>query len=129
MTDGSYQTICSMAGPSGVFGICLDFEPNYEAFTYMIAVEDNGSSAEDFSIVVVPAAHWAVFESIGPMPGAIQKVWERIYSEWFPATGYQQKEGTQLEVYPVGNISDPDYKCEVWVPIKKSRGNKDLINR
>lgn len=32
--------------------------------------------------------------------------------------GYQQEEGPQLEVYPVGNIADPDYKCEVWVSIK-----------
>lgn len=119
VADGSYQTICSMAGSSGVFGICTDFEPNYEAFTYMIAVEDNGIRNEDFTTIEVPAACWAVFESVGPMPGAIQKIWERIYSEWFPATGYQQEEGPQLEVYPVGNVTDPDYQCEVWIPIKK----------
>lgn len=23
------------------------------------------------------------------------------------------------EVYPVGNVSDSNYKCEVWIPIKK----------
>lgn len=119
VADGSYQTICSMAGGKGVFGICMDFEPNYEAFTYMIAVEDNGETPEDFSPAEIPAARWAVFESIGPMPGAIQKVWERIYSEWIPATGYQQEEGPQLEVYPVGDISALDYKCEVWIPIRK----------
>ncbi|AFQ45112.1 GyrI-like domain-containing protein [Desulfosporosinus meridiei] len=95
--DGSYEKICSMAGGMGVFGICLDFEPNYEAFTYMIAVEDNGETPADFSSVEIPTARWAVFESVGPMPGAIQKVWERIYSEWIPATGYQQEEGPQLE--------------------------------
>ncbi|TGE39195.1 AraC family transcriptional regulator [Desulfosporosinus fructosivorans] len=119
MADGSYQRICSMAGAMGVFGICMDFEPNYEAFTYMIGVEDNGETPGDFSPAEIPAARWAVFESIGPMPGAIQKVWERIYAEWIPATGYQQEEGPQLEVYPVGDVPAPDYKCEVWIPIKK----------
>jgi len=117
--DGSYERICSMAGGMGFFGICMDFEPNYEAFTYMIAVEDNGETPEGFSSAEIPTARWAVFESVGPMPGAIQKVWERIYSEWIPATGYQQEEGPQLEVYPLGDISSPDYKCEVWIPIKK----------
>lgn len=119
VADGSYETICSLAGANGVFGLCMDFEANYEAFTYMIAVEDNGTVLEDFCIAEVPAARWAVFESIGPIPSAIQKVWERIYSEWFPATAYQQEEGPQLEVYPVGNITDPDYTCEIWIPIKK----------
>lgn len=119
VADGTYQRICSMAGAKGVFGICMDFEPNYEAFTYMIAVEDNGEIPEDFRLAEIPAARWAVFESIGPMPGAIQKVWERIFSEWIPATGYQQEEGPQLEVYPVGDSSALEYKCEVWIPIKK----------
>ncbi|AET67135.1 hypothetical protein Desor_1478 [Desulfosporosinus orientis DSM 765] len=100
MEDGSYERICSLADESGVFGICMDFEQNYEAFTYMIAVKDNGSAPEDFRAAEIPAARWAVFESVGPMPGAIQKVWERIYSEWFPATGYQQEEGPQLRYIP-----------------------------
>jgi len=119
VADGFYQTHCSLAAASSVFGICMDFEPNYEAFTYMIAVEDNETNSEDFCTAVVPAARWAVFDAIGPMPSAIQRVWEWIFSEWFPATVYQQEEGPQLEVYPVGNVTDSDYKCEVWIPIKK----------
>jgi len=47
----------------------MDFEPNYEAFTYMIAVENNGETPANFSPAEIPAARWAVFESIGPMPG------------------------------------------------------------
>lgn len=119
MADGSYDQISSRAGSLGVLGICMDFEPNYEAFTYMIAVEDKGETPADFTSAEIPAVRWAVFESVGPLPGAIQKVWERIYAEWFPVSGYQQAEGPQLEVYPPGDASAPDYKCEVWIPIKK----------
>ncbi|MDF2685607.1 MAG: hypothetical protein K0S55_788 [Clostridia bacterium] len=118
-SDGTYQKICSMAGEKGVFGICMDFSPENEAFTYMIAVEDNGINYDEFTKAEIPKANWAVFESIGPMPGAIQDVWKRIFSEWFPATGYQHDEAPELEIYPVGNTSSPDYRCEVWIPIKK----------
>jgi AraC family transcriptional regulator len=65
----------------------------------------------------IPASTWAVFESIGPMPGAIQKVWKRIFSEWFPATGYEHADAPELEVYLPGDPSDSNYKCEVWIPI------------
>ncbi len=103
-----------------LFGICMnDYENEY--FTYLIAREKTKDillpeGTEEFTI---PAATWAVFESTGPMPGAIQKVWERIYSEWFPSTGYEQANAPQLELYPEGDSSKDDYKCEVWVPIVK----------
>jgi AraC family transcriptional regulator len=53
------------------------------------------------------------------MPASIQEVETRIYSEWLPATGYQIAEAPELEVYPVGDVSAPDYKCEVWIPVKR----------
>ncbi|RCK09749.1 hypothetical protein DT075_33505 [Bacillus licheniformis] len=37
----------------------------------------------------IPAATWAVFEAIGPVNPAGQATWERIFSECFPATGYE----------------------------------------
>lgn len=57
---------------------------------------------------------------IGPMPDAIQKVWERIFAEWFPATGYEHAGGPELEVYPIdGEVTAEDHHCEVWIPIVK----------
>lgn len=119
IADGSYEKICSMAGNMGVLGICKDFNEQYNSFTYMIAVEkQGGQTLEGFSETEIPNAKWATFQSIGPMPKAIQEVWQRIFSEWFPATDYQQDEKPQMEVYPVGDITSENYKCEVWIPIK-----------
>nr|WP_282433322.1 GyrI-like domain-containing protein [Desulfosporosinus sp. FKA] len=43
----------------------------------------------------------------------------RVYSKWFPATGYHQDCcAPRLEVYPEGDKNSPDYRCEYWVPIK-----------
>ena len=41
-----------------------------------------------FDVSKIGAHTWAVFESIGPLPGTLQSVWGRIYSEWFPTSGY-----------------------------------------
>jgi len=118
--DGTNERICALSDKNEVFGICMDMEHDEEHFTYMIAVEDTKNSKNtEFTTREIPAATWAIFTSIGPMPTAIQKVWERIFSEWFPSTGYEHAEGPELEVYPDGNPSSEDYKCEVWVPIIK----------
>lgn len=121
MKDGSHVWLCSKAGQLGVLGICMDLNTFDEGFfTYMIAVEEiRESLPEGYVPVNIPAATWAVFESVGPLPEAIQDVTRRIFAEWFPATGYQHDCAPELEVYPEGDIHSPDYRCEVWIPIKK----------
>jgi len=55
------------------------------------------------------------------MPRAIQKVWERIFQEWLPATGFEHADGPELEVYLPGDPSAQDYQCEIWIPIVNHR--------
>ena len=103
-----------------ILGICLEMEMDKEHFTYMIAVESTKTPAGgDFAVRTIPASTWAVFSSVGPMPDAIQEVTQRIYQEWFPATGYEHAGTAELEVYPPGDPGAADYRCEVWIPIKK----------
>lgn len=118
--DGTCMKICSLNETKPMLGICMDAELEKEQFTYMIAVEKpEGKSLEPFEIAEIPQSTWAVFPSVGPMPGAIQKVWERIFQEWFPSTGYEHAGTPELEVYPMGDSNSEDYRCEVWVPIKR----------
>jgi len=121
MNDGSYEWISPKAGKLGVLGVSTDLHNFYEGFfTYMIGVEKiKDPLPKGYASVTIPAATWAVFESVGSLPEAIQDVTRRIFSEWFPATGYQHDCAPELEVYPVGNIYSPDYRCEVWIPVKK----------
>lgn len=121
MNDGSYEWMCSKAGKLGVLGVSMDLHNfNKGFFTYMIGVEETTDSLpEGYVSVPIPAATWAVFESIGQLPEAIQDITRRIFSEWFPATGYEHDCAPELEVYPEGDIYSPNYKCEVWIPVKK----------
>ena len=67
--------------------------------------------------ITIPAQTWAIFESIGPMPDAIQKVWKRIFSEWFPSSNYEHAKAPELEIYPPGDTNSKNYYCEVWIPV------------
>ncbi|WP_171652879.1 AraC family transcriptional regulator [Paenibacillus foliorum] len=118
--DGTSVKLSSIGINENLLGICLDMEHDKEQFSYIIAVEGKaGIEADEFTTRHIPAATWAVFTSVGALPGAIQKVWGKVFQEWFPATGYEHAGGPELEVYPAGDTTAEDYQCEVWVPIVK----------
>lgn len=114
MTDKMYPHI----GDLGILGVCHSMNMESEEFEYMIGIEGDQLEEVTGTVVLdVKPQTWAVFESIGPMPHAIQKVWQRIFSEWFPATGYEHADAPELEAYLPGDPSASDYKCEIWIPI------------
>ncbi|MDA8223477.1 AraC family transcriptional regulator [Desulfosporosinus sp.] len=117
--DGSYQWISSKAGKLGVLGIFMDFSK--DEFNYIVGVEEiKETLPKGYVSATIPAATWAVFESVGALPEALMDIIRRVYSEWFPATGNQHDLCTPgLEVYPEGDKHSPDYRCEYWVPVKK----------
>lgn len=117
---GWCKKLGAIAGNMGLIGVCTDFDFDKEEMTYAIVAEKPVDKvAEDMVELEIPAANWAIFEAVGPMPDSIQNVWKRIFSEWFPATGYQHADGPELEVYPAGDANSMDYKCEVWIPVIK----------
>lgn len=118
--EGVCERLCAVYKAQELLGICMDMEQEKEQFTYMIAVNGGEKyTGQEYTVREIPASTWVVFTSIGSMPNAIQKVWERIFQEWFPATGYEHADGPELEVYPPGDLNGPDYKCEIWIPIVK----------
>jgi AraC family transcriptional regulator len=116
--NGVTRQICEQTGMDELMGMCIEFDHPNETFTYFIGAESDHDSGI-FDSKKVGAATWAVFTSVGPMPNAIQHVWQKVYSEWFPSTGYEHAGGPEFELYPPGNVLDDDYRCEVWIPIKK----------
>lgn len=115
---GHYGQMVELAGVMGLLGVCLDFDQDQHQFTYMVAVEKpQGEIPEGFQEAQIPAATWATFEVVGPLPHSIQEAWAEIWGEWFPTSGFQHANAPELEIYPLGDPTDINYKCEVWVPI------------
>nr|WP_155669444.1 GyrI-like domain-containing protein [Ornithinibacillus caprae] len=110
--------LANLSGSMGVLGVCLDFDQQQEEFTYFVAIEETEQAPEEWEAKEITASTWAVFEAVGALPHSIQNVWQRIFSEWFPSTGYEHSDAPEIEVYPIeGNVNDEDHRCEVWIPI------------
>lgn len=118
--DGTCETLEKLGvDEMGVMGICANFKP--DCFDYfMAATYRGGPIPEGLETLEIPALTWAVFEGVGPLPDAIQDVWKRIFSEWFPTSEYEHADGPELEVYKNGDMTKPDYKSYVWIPVRKT---------
>lgn len=68
-----------------------------------------------FSILSVPKTTWAVFDVSGC---EMQLIWKRIWTEWFPTSEYELREGIQFEMY-YGLARHENGFGEIWIPIKK----------
>lgn len=120
--EGTCEKLCIDFSAREILGICADIEHDKEQLTYLIAVKGGERyTGKEYVVKSIPASSWAVFTSVGSIPGAIQKVWKSIFQEWFPATGYEHACAPELEVYPPGNTSAADYRCEVWIPVIKKQ--------
>ncbi|WP_167957024.1 AraC family transcriptional regulator [Anaerosporobacter faecicola] len=72
---------------------------------------------ETMCTLEIPAHTWAIFEIVGPLPTAMADVWGRIFSEWFPTSGYEHAEAPEVEWYSQGDLGAADYKSEIWIPV------------
>lgn len=120
MQSGMAAAVCALPAkePCGLLGVstCM----NGRDFDYYIAMATDAPVPEGMAEYTVPACTWAMFECVGPMPQAIQQLQTRIVSEWLPASGYEYADAPDIEVYPQGDTQSPDYRCEVWLPVRKA---------
>jgi AraC family transcriptional regulator len=86
---------------------------------HYIGVASVQSGPSQFKSLKVDAATWAVFEAKGPFPETLQNIWGRIYSEWFPSSGFEQTEGPEILWNESKDTSSPEFKSEIWMPVAK----------
>ncbi|CVK20696.1 AraC family transcriptional regulator [Sporomusa sphaeroides] len=86
---------------------------------HYIGVATTKDCPADLMPLEVPAATWAVFTAVGPFPETLQDVWGRIYSEWLPASHYELAEGPEILWNEHKDITAPNFKSEIWMPVLK----------
>ncbi|MBC6310702.1 AraC family transcriptional regulator [Listeria sp. FSL L7-1582] len=123
LSDGTMERLEELknGAVSRYMGICnvsKEQAPKKE-MDYWIAVDYDGETPVGTEKLEVPALQWAVFQSVGAMPDAIQQTWQKIYAEWLPTSGYEHAAGPEIEVYGPGDNRAANYECEVWIPVQK----------
>ena len=110
------------ADKDSIFGICYGnlAKEDSETFNYSVAAkwDSNKEVPEGFKRSVIPERTWAVFECVGPIPDAMQNMWQMIVSEFFPSSIYKPTYEMDMELYTKGDRNSEKYKSEIWVPVR-----------
>ena len=122
-TDGTVDTLLKYASDTTfVFGVCYGTTTKEDpTFEYSIAVEcdEDTVAPEGFRKTTLPARTWVTFGEKGKMPDAIQAMWKKIITEFFPTSEYVSTREFDIEAYPDGDTNSPDYYSEIWLPVVK----------
>lgn len=109
--------------PRGMIGASIHFsEGRMEekgSLDHYIGVATTLDSGGDFHRLEVAAGTWAVFESVGPFPETLQNIWGRIYSEWFPTSGYELAPGPEILWNEGPDTTLANFRSEIWIPVLK----------
>ncbi|AEY64480.1 GyrI-like domain-containing protein [Clostridium sp. BNL1100] len=76
---------------------------------------------EGFVELDIPKLTWAIFpteeHTEDKTSEKVQAIWERIYPEWFPSSGYQHADAPEFEMYY--KVGDNKFIVEIWIPVYK----------
>ena len=106
--------------PGGIISGTSNISPNREEqsqLDHWIGAATSLPCPPGLEQLEVEAGSWAVFECVGPFPDTMQDIWARIYSEWFPSSGYQHKPGPELVWCEQRDITLPNFRCQIWIPV------------
>ncbi|MDQ0776144.1 AraC family transcriptional regulator [Streptomyces aurantiacus] len=123
--------------PRGIVGVSDNLDPSraegteldyyHGVVTGAAPPQDDGQDQDadrapdldaDLDSLTVPAGAWAVFESSGPFPQALQHMWRDVFTQWFPSTPYQSRPGPEIlrtRLTPDATRAD----AELWIPVER----------
>ncbi|MET9561357.1 AraC family transcriptional regulator [Streptomyces tauricus] len=110
--------------PRGIVGVSDNLDPSRAEGTeldyYHAVVTGTGTTPPadlDLDTLTVPPGTWAVFESSGPFPLALQHMWRDVFTQWFPSNPYQSRPGPEiLRTHLTQDGTEAD--AELWIPVE-----------
>ncbi|MEV6816342.1 AraC family transcriptional regulator [Micromonospora sp. NPDC051296] len=106
--------------PQGVVNVSDGLTGNREEGTeldYWYGVVTGAEVPGDLDVLPVPAGTWAVFETSGAFPEAVQYLWRDVFTQWFPSNPYRSRPGPEISrtrISADGSHAD----AELWIPVE-----------
>ena len=128
MTDGRMEKLHSESflKSHAEYGACFPEDPENGEFVYVIGIEIKNSSdvPGGYHIRTIPEALYAVFTTPpadeSTFVSAIQGTWNYIFSEWFPASGYEfDGKGVDFELYDERCMAKTGKIIDIYIPVCK----------
>jgi AraC family transcriptional regulator len=119
MDNGGYQRLKGYSKKQGLVGLVYDINPKTNDFSYLVGVNvEKGTYLEGYDNIKIPGSKYAVFKSVGPVPESLNKMKNKIFTEWATETTYILKPTAEFEIYSDDDRSKEDYICEYWISIE-----------
>lgn len=103
--------------PKGLLGLFLNAPSSTGDAKYAMMVCYEAETPQGFTEIILPEADWAVFDCVGPVPGAIQKGWQYLTQEWIRKYPFKHADCPEFEWYSSGNAYAQNYLSQIWIPI------------
>ncbi|MFJ9889056.1 GyrI-like domain-containing protein [Streptomyces sp. NPDC091287] len=110
--------------PAGIVGVSDQLDPSRAEGTeldYYHGVVTSAEAPEDLDALDVPAGAWAVFESEGEFPGALQYLWRDVFTQWFPSNPYASRPGPEILRVRLSE-EGKRAEAELWIPVERTAG-------
>lgn len=108
--------------PEGIVSVSDNLDDSRAEGTeldYYHGVVTRAAVPEDMDALTVPAGTWAVFESSGPFPQALQYLWRDVFTQWFPSNPYRSRPGPEiLRTRLSQDAAQAD--AELWIPVERT---------
>lgn len=85
---------------------------------YWVGVVTGAEPPAGLDAIAVPAGAWAVFESSGPFPEALQHLWRDVFTQWFPANPYRSRPGPEISSTRL-SADGTQADAELWIPVER----------
>ena len=120
--DGTFSALIAMdeAEVPGLMGMFGNSSERKDQMTYSIMVVTSKEAPSGFAEYQMPEAVWAVFDCIGPVPGAVQAGWKYLNEEWIVQYPFRHAKLPEIEWYASGNAFGDEYLSQIWIPINEN---------
>jgi AraC family transcriptional regulator len=83
---------------------------------YYHGVVTTADAPADMDTLTVPAGTWAVFDSSGAFPQALQYLWRDVFTQWFPSNPYRSRPGPEILRTRLSQAAT-EADAELWIPV------------
>ena len=107
--------------PDVSYGVMGNYDEETGEFDYLAAVEVVRASelAEGLVSWSIPTQTYAVFPCT---LSTIREIYDSIYQEWLPTSGYQHATGPEFELYDEHfDVNDTTSTMFIYIPVKPNR--------
>ncbi|GAB1646223.1 AraC family transcriptional regulator [Krasilnikovia sp. MM14-A1259] len=112
--------------PDGIISASVNLDDSRAEGTeldYYHGAATTGPVPADLDSLDVAAGTWAVFDSSGAFPQALQGLWRDVFTEWFPSNPYRSRPGPEILRVRLSPAAT-EAEAQLWIPVEEAAATR-----